>query len=64
MLESHQKYMKDIGKRSIVIQRINRDLDCVDIRDHRYPSPINNSKKLVELYKDLSTLQSENEMQS
>ena len=36
----------------------------MDVRDHRYPSPIKNSKKLVELYKDLSTLQSENEMQS
>lgn len=33
LLESHIKFMKDIGKRNLVISRLNQDLDCVEIRD-------------------------------
>ena len=33
LLESHKRFMKDIGKRNLVISRLNQDLDCVDIRD-------------------------------
>ena len=53
---------EDIGKRSLVISRVNQDLDCVDVRHPDDPTQVNNSKVLLDLYKRLSTLQSENEM--
>ena len=57
LLESHKKFIgADIGKRSLVISRINQDLDCVDIRHPNDPNQVNNTPKLIQLYKQLSTL--------
>jgi len=53
---------EDIGKRSLVISRINQDLDCVDVRNPNDPTQVNNTPKLIELYKTMSKLQSENEV--
>jgi len=53
LLESHARFMRDIGKRSFVISRLNQDLDCVDIRDLNDPNQISNAAKLIELYKEL-----------
>jgi len=33
LVECHKKFMKDVGKRNLVIGRLNQDLDCVDICD-------------------------------
>ena len=40
LLDSHKRFMKDIGKRNLVIGRLNQDLDCVDIRDPNDPNQI------------------------
>ena len=53
LLDSHKRFMKDIGKRNLVISRLNQDLDCVDIRDPSDPNQIQNSKKLKDMYKTL-----------
>ena len=37
VLESHKMFMKDIGKRNLVISKLNQDLDCIDIRDPEDP---------------------------
>ena len=54
--------MKDIGKRNLVIGRLNQDLDCVDVRDPQDPNQISNSKKLIDMYKILCKHQEENQL--
>ena len=51
VIQCHKKFMKDFGKRNLVISRLNQDLDCVDIRDPNTPNQITNTKKLTEMYK-------------
>lgn len=36
--------MQDIGKRSLVVSRMNQDLDCVDVRNPNDPNQVRNSK--------------------
>ena len=60
LLECHKLFMKDIGKRNLVISRLNQDLDCVDIRDPNDPNQIQNTKRLLEMYKILCKHQQEN----
>ena len=62
LLKSHKLFMKDIGKRNLVISRLNQDLDCVDIRDPSSPNQIQNTKKLTEVYKLLCKHQHENQL--
>ena len=51
LYQCHKRFMKDFGKRNLVISRLNQDLDCVDIRDPDDPNQITNTKKLKEMYK-------------
>lgn len=60
--ELHRHYMKDVGKRNLVISRLNQDLDCVEIGDPAAPGQINNTPTLIDLYKRLCTCQQENEL--
>lgn len=60
LMECHKKFMKDVGKRNLVISRMNQDLDCIDIRDPNDPNQINNTPRLIEMYKQLCKYQQEN----
>ncbi len=51
--------MQDVGKRNLVISRLNPDLDCIDVRDPKAMTHIPNQEKLVQLYKTLIKSQEE-----
>ena len=56
-MQCHKKFMRDVGKRNLVVGRVSQDLDCVDISDPDRTQQIQNTPKLIEMYKLLCKCQ-------